>query len=399
MGRTLLLTVILITVIFGSIAITLLQRTNDLPEMAVRNLDEISLRNTGAYALNYGIRLLQNDDTLRNNLPTLPNYYNISFTNFELKETRIDSLKMAFFNSDQDSLQIIAVVSKMVDDTRDYHESEARLALTLSAHPDQVGSWSLDENSGAYAYESVNNYTGTLKNFSNPDSAWSDGKWGNSLSFDGEDDYVKLPKEIVESWNGKFSVASWFKLDPSAEGWGIIISEQKLNAPNTMVWSVASHLEYISLAAGGSYAQVTFYFFINTIGNPNINSVSITKTEYQMDPFDWHFVMASYDDTKLGNRATIKIQIVDENFSSVTDSDLIKRIQFHANENAPNTMSIGALPTDDPWGSTTFPGDFQSIQGSIDELYFFDEVLSDEDFFSLYLNNGFGQDQIIYWKQ
>ncbi|MFO7896245.1 MAG: LamG-like jellyroll fold domain-containing protein [Candidatus Cloacimonadales bacterium] len=399
MGRTLLLTVIMITVIFGGIAIMLFQRTNELPQMASRNLYEISLRNTGAYALNYGIRLLQNDSTLRDNLPTLPNYYDLSFTNFELEDARIDSLKFALFDSDQDSLQVLAVVSKLIDGTRKYRRSEARLGVSIGAHPDQVGGWSLDENYGNQAYDSVGNYTGNLKNFSDPDNAWVEGKWNNALSFDGVDDYISLPKEVVESWAGKFTVASWFKLDPTAEGWGIVISEQKLNAPNTMVWAVASNLEYLSLPDGTSYAQVTFTFFINTIGNPNINSVSITKTEYQMDPFDWHFIMASYDDTTLGNRATIKIQIVDENFSSVTDSDLIKKIQFHADENAPNIMTIGGLPTDDPWGSSVFPGDFNAIEGSIDEVYFFNEIISDEDFFSLYLNNGFGEDQIIYWKQ
>ena len=169
MGRSLLLTVITITVIFAGIALTLLERSQSLPDKLNRNLDTIALKNTSAFALNYAIKQLNTDSDLLNDVTTLPEYHVISYADFSIKDGRIDTLKYAYFNTDKDSLQILAIVSRDVDGERVSRTGEARIGTSSSGnHPDKVGGWHFDETSGSNATEDTNSYDGTLENFSNP---------------------------------------------------------------------------------------------------------------------------------------------------------------------------------------------------------------------------------------
>ncbi|MFO7896246.1 MAG: LamG-like jellyroll fold domain-containing protein [Candidatus Cloacimonadales bacterium] len=395
MGRTLLLTVIMVTVIFAGLAISLLQRSNTLPDMATRNLDTIALKNTGAFALNYAIKQLQTNSTLKNSITQHHNHYALTYNNFDLQDTRIDSLKFAYYNSDKDSLQILAVVSKMVDGSRKYRTSEARIGLGAGAHPDQVAGWNLDEGSGDIANEYHNgSYSGTLQNFNNPDNAWVAGKWGNALNFDGSNDYVELAEEVVDSWDEKFTAASWVKLDNSFVDWGTIMSEQKTNAHKTVVWAVTSRLIDITFFGFTLYSEVKYTFTINTKGNPNISSVSISQTGNETEIYDWHFIVATYDGTYSKKNARIELQMIDENLSN---SAIIRQIQYHSSNNNPHEMTIGGIQTNRPWSG--FFDMFRAVDGTIDEVNFFNEVLSAEDIDALFVNNAFASDQIIYWRQ
>ena len=396
MGRSLLLTVILITLIFAGIAITLLQRTTSLPEMVSRNLDEIILRNTGSYALKFAIKQLQTDPTMQSSITQYPNYYSLSYNNFILDHGRIDSLKFAYYNAENDSIEILAIVSTLVNGTRKYHTSEARIGVSIETHTNQVGGWHLDESSGGDASEFVNGeYTGTLQNFSDPSSAWTAGVWGNGLNFDGNDDYVALPPEVVNSYADKFTAASWAKLDQSFRDWGTIISEQKNNENKTIVWAVRANLIDITLFGLILYSEVTYSFVLNTIGQPSIESVSITRNENQIDIYDWHFILVTYDGTLSGNSARIELQIVDENLSS---SKIISKIlQYHVGNNIPNEVTIGGKQTNRPWGA--FIDQFNCIDGTIDEVNLFDKILTAEEIQGLYLDNGFIENKVIYWRQ
>jgi hypothetical protein len=395
MGRTLLLTVIMMTVIFGGIAITLLQRTNDLPEMATRNLDTIALKNTGAYALNFAIKQLQTSSTLEGNITQFPNYHVLTYNNFDLQDTRIDSLKYAYYNTSKDSLQILAVVSKMVDGSRKYRTSEARIGSGAGSHADQIAGWNLDEGSGSTANEYFNgSYSGSLQNFSNPDNNWVAGKWGNALNLDGTNDYVELAEEVADSWDDKFTAASWVKLDNSFVDWGTVMSEQKTNAHKTVVWAVTSRIIDLTFFGITLYSELEYQFIVNTKGNPSTGSVSINRRGNQIDIYDWHFIVATYDGTYAHNRAFIELQIVDENLSN---SAVINQIQYHTSGDNPHEMTIGGIQTNRPWSG--FFDMFRAIDGTIDEVNFFDNVLSADDINTLHTNNAFASDQIIYWRQ
>ncbi len=397
MGRSLLLTVITITVIFAGIAITLLERSQTLPDKLNRNLDTIALKNTSAFALNYAIKQLNTDADLQDDITILPEYHTISYSDFSIKDGCIDTLKYAYFNSDKDSLQILAVVSRDVDGEQIYRTGEARIGTSSSEdHPDKVGGWHFDETSGANALETTNNYNGTLDNFSNPNDAWESGKWGNSINLDGYNDLVSLPDDVVDSWHNKFTAATWVKLDNSFVDWGTIMSEQKNNSNKTVVWAVTSRLVDITFFGWTLYSELRFEFTINTKGYPNVSSVSIRRTGNQIDIYDWHFIVATYDGTYSRNRAKMTLSIIDEN---LTVSRIIKKIQFHPESgNIPNNViSVGGVETNSPW-SGLFDA-FRCIDGNIDEVNFFNNVLSADDINSLYLHNGFDNEAIIYWRQ
>jgi len=73
--------------------------------------------------------------------------------------------------------------------------------------------WKFDEESGSNAADSsVNNNTGTLHNMN--DSDWIAGKFGNALDFDGSDDYVQVADHSSMSFGtGSFSISFWIKDD------------------------------------------------------------------------------------------------------------------------------------------------------------------------------------------
>jgi len=70
--------------------------------------------------------------------------------------------------------------------------------------------WKFDEEGGTSAADSsVNNNTGTLYNMSTP---WVAGKFGNALDFDGSDDYVQVADHSSISFGtGSFSISFWVK--------------------------------------------------------------------------------------------------------------------------------------------------------------------------------------------
>jgi len=73
-----------------------------------------------------------------------------------------------------------------------------------------VGLWLFNETGGLKAYDlSGKNNHGTLTN----DPAWKPGKFGQSLSFDGTNDYVKAGYPVI---TGTFTVAVWAKVQDTS---------------------------------------------------------------------------------------------------------------------------------------------------------------------------------------
>ncbi|MBT7853393.1 MAG: DUF5011 domain-containing protein [Opitutae bacterium] len=56
-----------------------------------------------------------------------------------------------------------------------------------------IANWTFNDGTGDKLKDSTGIIDGTLQNFTNPDTAWVDGKFGKALQFDGIDDYVLLP--------------------------------------------------------------------------------------------------------------------------------------------------------------------------------------------------------------
>jgi hypothetical protein len=92
---------------------------------------------------------------------------------------------------------------------------------TSAADPGLVGWWTLDEGTGAKAADSSSNhFSGTLRG--NP--VWTSGKRRGALSFDGQKDYVEIPKNPKFYLPGPFTVAAWVNVGtlPRSE-WGMYL--------------------------------------------------------------------------------------------------------------------------------------------------------------------------------
>lgn len=95
------------------------------------------------------------------------------------------------------------------------------LATSGAGDAGLVGWWTLDEGSGTSAADSSSNHlAGTLRG--NP--IWTSGKRRGALSFDGQKDFVEIPKNPKLYLPGSFTIASWVNVAtlPRSE-WGMYL--------------------------------------------------------------------------------------------------------------------------------------------------------------------------------
>jgi len=87
--------------------------------------------------------------------------------------------------------------------------------VSSNAHAGLVLHWALDEGEGTTAYDSANGYDGTIHG-----AAWTSGKFGGALDFDGIDDYVGTLNDVLS--NAQLApgatLTAWFKTDSTALG-------------------------------------------------------------------------------------------------------------------------------------------------------------------------------------
>jgi len=122
MGRTLIILVVLIAVIIAIIVIAVQNKSTEVPEL----LDEFLHSNLAAYAMNYGIKQVANENVTGTTTQIL---------NLEVPAVggRIDTLKYTY-NATNDTVSIIASISWLEDGTRTTptHASETRIVVSTS---------------------------------------------------------------------------------------------------------------------------------------------------------------------------------------------------------------------------------------------------------------------------
>jgi thermitase len=93
------------------------------------------------------------------------------------------------------------------------------MTRTSGFDPNFVSWWKFDEGTGTTAYDSAGNNNGTIYR-----ATWTTGKIGGALSFDGVDDYIKVPDDSSLDVSASFTFAFWMYVDEGNPG-GTVISK------------------------------------------------------------------------------------------------------------------------------------------------------------------------------
>jgi hypothetical protein len=206
------------------------------------------------------------------------------------------------------------------------------LNIAVNASADLVAHLSFDEGSGNIAYDtSGNGNDGTL----NGDPQWVAGQTGGALEFDGDGDYVEIPRIIQDD----FTLAAWIKTDTP----GLSLGNQGYQGSG-LIWSdVAGVANDFILAVLGT--KLSFF-----CGNPDTSLNSDTD----IVTGEWMHVTA----TRSAQDRQIGIYINGQHEKTVAHSN-------SSPLNALDTIAIGGNVLDSRY-----------YTGLIDEVRFYDHVLS-----------------------
>ncbi len=380
MGKAVLIGALIIIAIFAGILITVHKHTEKMPEIASENLAIMQAKHLGAYALNYGIK--NKPDTSL--IPLAPSYYPPTFSPFDVLDGSIDYIKYSAFDSDKDTIRIVANVSYGTN----HHQSEAILASIsiIDLHPEeQVGCWNFDEGSGttvADGSDSGNDGTlggGDLAPDWTTDTAYGEG----ALNFDGNNDRVDLESGVSSTYDDVLTITCWAKMDPSFLDWGVLVAEQTNESGWPVCWSLRARVFDIFIFKTVKYA-------FDIVASSGVKEVAIEKNNWEMDIYAWHFIVATYDGTYSETQAEISIQIYDEGYKAT------KIVDKWSRRDSTNTVSIGGRETNVPWF-----GPFTCIDATLDEVGLYDEILTNDVINQLYQFNGLKKTKtkIIYWQE
>ncbi len=385
MGKSLFIGVLVLTVIFAAITITVQRHSSKVPEMLSENLAEQRAANLAAYALSYGIKQIDEEKVQKTQIPIIgEGYFTQNFTDFNVLNGTIDSLRYTALDADKDAIKIIANVTAVVGADTVHHKSETTLDNVIDYHPDeQVGCWSFDEGSGTTAADgSDSGNDGTLGGGDSAPDWTTDTAYGDgALYFDGNNDRVDLDTLVSSTYDDVLTITCWTKLDPSFLDWGVLVAEQTNEGSWPVCWSLRARIFDIWI-----YKNVKYAFDVVT--NSGVEEVSISKDNFQMDVYAWHFIVGTYDGTYSETQAEISIQIYDEGYKNT------KLINKWTRRDPTNTVSIGGRETTLDWF-----GPFTCIDAILDEVGLYDEILSDDVLDQLYQFNGVKKTEIIYWQE
>lgn len=360
MGKVLLILVVLITAIFATLSLTMRQSTSEYVDSMNTNIDNLKAKEISNYVLDYAIRQIDNGTVSRNSdIPFIGNgKYNLNVANFTVLSATVDSIYYSCIDVDtaeanKDTILIRVIVSH----GGTTWASEAILGSASSTQSEAEGFWDMDSGGGGSTIHdgSGNGYDGHLVN-TDTTSCWVAGYNGMGLNLDGSNDRVDIDAGMASTYDDQMTVASWCKMDHSFLDWGTIAAEQTQAAGYPIVWTLRSRLLDLWF-----YKSLKYAFDIVT--SSTIEEVSISKNNWQMDVYDWHFIVGSYDGEYSETKAEIKIHIYDEGFEN---SKIVDKWANHADNNA---VSLGGWPTSISWF-----GAFTCIDATVDEIRILDGI-------------------------
>ena len=217
--------------------------------------------------------------------------------------------------------------------------------FTTTEETNLVAYYKLDEGFGTTAYDSSENGNdGTIYG-----ATWVDGKIGKALSFDGSDDYVDLPDDIITApslrANGSTLIA-WVKVEPSLTGRKGIVGIAACDSG----WSVFG-LDYYN-------GKVRLETYDNTLGYQRIESTT------NINDGKWHHIAGTYDPSDK------KMRIYVDGVLETTSSELV----------SPGWSTGSSLNF---IGKCSMTGDY-FFNGTIDEVKIYNRALSAEEILADY---------------
>jgi len=207
-----------------------------------------------------------------------------------------------------------------------------------------LGIWLLDEGQGDIAEDSSDNgHDGTLGG----GPTWIDGVYGKALDFSGSSSYIDCGN--AEAFNVEvFSVSFWYNI-PSTQSWNHIVSrgEHYGGNPGAVNWGVMMYADQ----------ETILYEVYNDAVKPSLSANTTTG--------EWHHVVATHDG------ATMQLYHDGQLAEATSTTGIL------LDENLP--FIIGAQ------SRAGGPSDY--FDGSIDEVGYFNAILSPEDIEAI-MNNG-----------
>jgi Concanavalin A-like lectin/glucanases superfamily len=371
MGRMLLILIVIVTAVFATLTLTMRQSTDEYLDSVNENVSDLNVKELGKYAIDYAINQIQNGTVNRdNNIPfRYQGYYDLKFKSFNVLNGAIDSIRYTCLDVDlNDTSHDTILIRVSVNKGNQFWASEAIIGpITASG---AVGFYGMDDGSGTnIADGSGNGFDGTLKN-ANLSKSWVSGVNGSGINLDGTNDRIDLDNGIAGSYGDQMTVACWAKLDPSFLDWGTLVAEQTAQSGYPVCWTLRSRLFDFWFYKSLKYA-------FDVVTSSTIEEVYLSKNNWQMDVYDWHFIVGTYDGNYSATKAEIKIQILDEGFVAS------KIINKWAKRDSTNTVSIGGRETNLWWF-----GPFACFDGTIDEVRLLDGIYDSADLLDM-MNNTF----------
>ncbi len=287
-------------------------------------------------------------------------------TPFTVLSATVDSISYICIDVDTaDTNKDTILIRVIVTHEGNTWAAEAILGSASSTQSEAEGFWDFDSSGGSGSTitdGSGNGYDGHLVN-TDTTACWVAGYNGVGLNLDGSNDRVDIDTGMATTYGDQMTVASWCQMDHSFLDWGVIAAEQTQDAGYPVVWSLRSRLLDLWF-----YKNLKYAFSLKTTSG--YNEVSVSRNNWQMDVYAWHFIVGTYDGQYSSTKAEIKIYIYDEYFPTL-DNNFYKNkiIDKMADHVGTNDVYLGGRPTTSSWF-----GAFTCIDATLDEIRILDGV-------------------------
>jgi len=245
-------------------------------------------------------------------------------------------------------------------------------AITVNAQNGLVAYWSFDE----MVNDTIFDNSGNANHGTNYGANLVPGKFGNALSFDGFNDYARIPKDgeappEILSTLGKGTISLWFKVDNIPTDYGIAPilfygAEEQCNYFDAANQGLIIELGHSPIYMGSEAIFFTMWKNGCTLPSFCFDSDDLTSTN------QWHhYVAVVGDDFNTGYLDGLELTSRRYSFGNSSYSQFFEDAVVH------EKMWLGKAY----WDNTT-----QYFDGTIDELRIYDRPLTSAEVLNLYNN-------------